>query len=70
MLIHASSDGPNTNLIFLRVLTEKCYDQELNQLIDLGTCGFHTPHNAFKHGEKKIRLGTQKTDVIYEQNIS
>ena len=27
-------------------------DEELNQLIDLGTCGLHTANNAFKHGEK------------------
>ena len=26
--------------------------RELNQLIDLSTCGLHTPHNIFKHGEK------------------
>ena len=23
-----------------------------NQLTDLGTCGLHTAHNAFKHGQK------------------
>ena len=47
-----SSDGPNVNLLFFIVLTEKRKDEELSQLIDLGTCGLHTAHNAFKHGEK------------------
>ena len=51
-LLQVSSDGPNVNLLFLKVLTEKCKNEELTQLIDLGTCGLHTAHNAFKHGEK------------------
>ena len=51
-LLQVSSDGPNMNLLFLKVLTEKLEDEELNQLIDLGTCGLHTAHNVFKHGEK------------------
>ena len=38
--------------LFLKVLTEKHKDEELSQLIDLGTCGLQTTHNAFKHGEK------------------
>ena len=37
---------------FLKVLTKKHKDEELSQLIDLGTCCLHTAHNAFKHGEK------------------
>ena len=40
------------NLLFLQVITEKHKDEELSQLIDLGSCGLHTVHNAFKHGEK------------------
>ena len=40
------------HLLFLKILAEKCKDEELSQLIDLGTCGLHTAHNAFKHGEK------------------
>ena len=40
------------NLLFLKVLTEKHNDEELKQLIDLGTCGLQIAHNAFKHGEK------------------
>ena len=51
-LLHISSDRPNMNLLFLRVRTEKRKNEELSQLIDLGTCGLHTAHNVFKHGEK------------------
>ena len=50
--LQVSSDVPNVNLIFFKGVTEKRKDEELNQLIDLGTCGLHTVHNAFKHGEK------------------
>ena len=47
--LQVSSDGPNVNLLFLKVLTEKREDEELNQLINLGTCGLHAAHNVFKH---------------------
>ena len=45
-------NGLNVNLLFHEVLTEKHKDEELNQLIGLGTCGLHTTHNVFKHEEK------------------
>ena len=35
-LLQVSSDGPNLNWHFFKVLTEKRKDEELNQLIDLG----------------------------------
>ena len=51
-LLQVSSDGPSVNLLFLKALTEKRKDEELSQLIDLGTCDLHTAYYAFKHGEK------------------
>ena len=51
-MIQVSSDGPNVNLKFLEILAEKRKDAEQTKLIDLGTCGLHTVHNAFKHGEE------------------
>ena len=51
-LIQVSSDGPNVNLLFLKNLAEKRSDDDLSELINLCTCGLHTAHNAFKHGEK------------------
>ena len=67
-LLQVSSDRPTVNLLFLKALTEKCKDEELNQLIGLGTCDLHTTYYAFKHGEKLL-IGNSKNDVIYEQNI-
>ena len=37
---------------FSKSLQKSVRNEELSQLIDLGTCGLHTVHNAFKHGEK------------------
>ena len=51
-LLQVSLNGPNGNLLFLKILAEKRKDEELSQLIDLGKCGLHTVHNNFKHGEK------------------
>ena len=51
-LLQVSSDGPNMSLLFLKVLTKKRKDEELSQLIDMGTYCLYTAHNAFKHGEK------------------
>ena len=42
-----------------RGFTEKHKDEELNQIIDLGTCGLHTANNAFKYGEK-FQTGNSK----------
>ena len=50
-LLHIASDRPNVNLLFLKVRTEKRKNEELSLLIDLGTCGLHTAHNALKHEE-------------------
>ena len=49
-VLKISSDGPIVNLLFLKVLTENRKDEELSQLIGVGTCCLHTAHNAFKVG--------------------
>ena len=49
--MQVSSDSPNVNLCFLKILGEKRRDENLTMLIDLGTCGLCIVHNAFKHGE-------------------
>ena len=51
-LFQVSSDGPNVNLLFLKVLIEKHKDEKRSWLIDLSTCGLQTAQNLFKHGEK------------------
>ena len=51
-LIQVSSDGPNVNLAFFDILNNKRSDDELSQLINIGTCGLHTLRNSFKQDEK------------------
>ena len=48
--IQVSSDGPDVNLKFLHILSEKRSDMGLKELIDIGTCGLHTVHRSLQHG--------------------
>lgn len=53
-IMQVSMDGPNVNIKLLRLLKEKLKTSDLNDpiIIDIGTCGLHTLHNAFKAGIK------------------
>ena len=33
------------------MIKDNRFTEELPNLIELGSCGLHTVHNAFKHGE-------------------
>lgn len=44
-IIQISMDGPNVNLRFLKDLQE---NEDCKKFIDIGTCGLHILHNAFK----------------------
>lgn len=49
-MLHISMDGPNANFKFLNDLKidlTKDYEDRIN-LVDIGSCGIHTVHNAFK----------------------
>ena len=46
------SDGPNANLLFLKNLNEQRQEEELDPLIDIGTCGLHIIHGSLKAGAK------------------
>ena len=46
------SDGPNVNRLFLNLLAETREEEQRSRMVDLGTCGLHTLHNGFQHGEK------------------
>ena len=46
-IVQVMSDGPYVNLLFLKLLNESRAEEELSQLIELGTCGLHTLHNGF-----------------------
>lgn len=49
-LIQIGMDGPNVNWKFYSDAKAKLVQEYDNQLINLGSCGLHTIHNAFKHG--------------------
>lgn len=50
-MVQISFDGPNVNLSFLDMIKDNCLTEELPNLIELCSCGFHTFHNVFKQGE-------------------
>jgi hypothetical protein len=56
-ILQVSSDGPNVNLLFLNNLTEQRKEEELDPLIDIGTCGLHTIHGSLKAGAKASDWG-------------
>ncbi|XP_063216687.1 uncharacterized protein LOC134527710 isoform X1 [Bacillus rossius redtenbacheri] len=49
-VIQLSMDGPNVNAKVARLLKELRSEPGSPQLLDIGTCGLHTVHNAFKTG--------------------
>ena len=51
-ILQVFSDGPNVNLSHLKILDDHRRDAELSPLINIGTCGLHTIHNSFKHGDE------------------
>ena len=45
-----SLDGPNTNWKVLELINSQCSDLEIPTLIDIGSCGLHVIHGAFRTG--------------------
>ena len=45
-----SMDGPTVNLKFLQKVQDDRVENEQPALIDIGSCGLHTVHGAFKCG--------------------
>ena len=45
-------DGPNTNWAVLNKVTDHRNKNELPQIMDVGSCGLHVVHRAFKTGAK------------------
>ena len=46
-------DGPNVNLKFYDAVVTERNENEQHQLINIGCCGLHTTHIAFKTGFEK-----------------
>ena len=60
-LLQLSSDGPNVNLKFLKLHSEKRESLELSPVLDIGTCGLHTMHGSMKAAVKKSGWAVSKT---------
>lgn len=53
-IVQLSMDGPNVNFKVQRLLNEELKSYPgCSQLLDLGSCGLHTVHNALKAGIKE-----------------
>ena len=59
-MLQVSLDGPDVNTSFLSTLNAKRKDDELSHLISIGTCGLHTMHCSFKHGENATGWNLKK----------
>ena len=53
--LQISSDEPNLNLNFLKLMAEKRETGEFSPLMDSGTCRLHAVHNSLKAGIKSSR---------------
>ena len=53
-------DGPNINWKFLELLAESRVEAEIPSLINIGSCGIHVMHGAFKTGAKASGWGVSK----------
>ena len=59
-LIQVGMDGPNVNIKLLKMIQAERSENE-HQLIDIGSCGLHTIHNAFKTGTESTGWGMKKS---------
>lgn len=65
-MIQISMDGPNVNWSFLKKIEDRLevlltgQNPELAKLFNLGSCGLHVAHGAFKTGCTKTAFGCQK----------
>ena len=49
-LIQISMDGPAVNIKFHEIMQRDILQEYSHSLIDIGSCGLHILHNAFKKG--------------------
>lgn len=60
-MLQVSMDGPNVNLSFIKKLQDFLKDDdECPLLLDLGSCGLHTIHNAFKNAIQAVGWAVAK----------
>lgn len=49
-LLQLSMDGPNVNWKFFEAIQSQLYKDTNHLMINIGSCGLHIVHGAFKHG--------------------
>ena len=54
-------DGSSVNWKFLNSVTKKREEDELSTLMNIGSCGFHVIHGAFKAGVETTNWNIKKT---------
>ena len=60
-LLQVSMDGPSVNLKFLRLLQSERKKKDIQELLDIGTCGLHTIHDAYITGTEASGWEIKKT---------
>ena len=60
-MFQVSMDGPIVNLKFLEKLQKDRLENEQHELINIGSCGLHTIHGAFKTGAESTSWNIRKT---------
>jgi hypothetical protein len=55
-----SMDGPNTNWKVLELINSQRSELEIPTLIDIGSCGLHVIHGAFRTGVESISWNVKK----------
>ena len=61
-IFQVSMDGPIVNLKFFEKLQkERLENEQHEQLINIGSCGLHTIHGAFKTGAESTSWNIRKT---------
>ena len=63
-LLQVSMDGPRVNTSFIAMLNEDRRENELSELVSIGTCGLHTVHNSLKRGGECKRLETEEATIF------
>ena len=53
-LIQLSMDGPSTNWYVLQLLNDDREEKGYPQIINVGSCGLHVMHGAFKAGMERL----------------
>ncbi|KAH7978848.1 hypothetical protein HPB49_006976 [Dermacentor silvarum] len=56
-VLQISMDGPNVNLKFFKNMQVHLRENHQVQCVDLGTCGLHTIHNAYRAGVGASKWG-------------